>query len=35
MICPLILAAEIYGEERFLDEAGRLCRHVARSHWID
>lgn len=35
MICPLLLAAEIYGEERYIDEAGRICRHVARSHWID
>jgi len=35
MICPLMLAAEIYGEERYLEEAARLCRHVARSHWID
>lgn len=35
MICPLILAAEIYDEERYLDEAGKMCRHVARSHWID
>lgn len=35
MICPLLLAAEIYGEERYLEEAGRLCRHVARSAWID
>ena len=35
MICPLILAAEIYNEERYLDEAGKLCRHVVRSAWID
>ncbi len=35
MICPLILAAEIYGEPRYLDEAGKLCRHVARSQWVD
>lgn len=35
MICPLIMAAEIYDEERYLDEAGKLCRHVARSHWVD
>lgn len=35
MICPLILAAEIYDEERYLDEAGKFCRHVARSQWVD
>jgi hypothetical protein len=35
MICPLLLAAEIYGEPRYIDEAGKLCRHVARSQWID
>lgn len=35
MICPLLLAAEIYGEERYLIEAGKMCRHVARSQWID
>jgi hypothetical protein len=35
MIMPLILAAEIYGEERYLDHAGALCRHVARSKWTD
>ena len=35
MICPLLHAAELYGEERYVEEAGRLCRHVARSHWID
>jgi hypothetical protein len=35
MICPLLLAAEIYGEDRYIDEAAKLCRHVARSHWID
>jgi len=35
MICPLILAAELYNDERYLDEAGKLCRHVARSAWID
>lgn len=35
MICPLLLAAEIYGDERYIDEAGKLCRHVARSQWTD
>ena len=35
MICPLILAAELYNETRYLDEAGKLCRHVVRSAWID
>lgn len=35
MICPLLLAAEIYGDERYVDEAGKLCRHVARSRWTD
>lgn len=35
MICPLLLGAEIYGDERYIDEAAKLCRHVARSHWID
>jgi hypothetical protein len=35
MICPLVLAAELYQDDRYLDEAGRICRHVARSQWID
>ncbi len=35
MICPLILATELYQNDRYLDEAGRICRHVARSHWVD
>ena len=35
MICPLLLAAEIYGDGRYVEEAGKLCRHVVRSHWID
>ncbi|MCL5996009.1 MAG: hypothetical protein M1546_08130 [Chloroflexi bacterium] len=35
MICPLVLAYQVYGEQRFLDHAGRLARHVIRSAWQD
>lgn len=35
MIAPLLLAGRIYGNERYVDEARRLCRHVARSQWRD
>lgn len=35
MIAPLLLAARHYGVRRYLDEALRLARHVARSYWID
>ena len=35
MIQPLVMAFEMYGERRYLDHAGRLCRHVARSAWTD
>ncbi|MEU0216711.1 hypothetical protein ABZ281_17000 [Streptomyces sp. NPDC006265] len=35
MIAPLLHAARRYGVRRYLDEALRLCRHVARSCWTD
>ncbi|ONK09619.1 hypothetical protein [Streptomyces sp. MP131-18] len=35
MTAPLVLAHRVYGEERYLTEARRLCRHVARSAWRD
>ncbi len=35
MICPLVLAYEIYGNKKYLEQAGKLCRHVVRSAWID
>lgn len=35
MILPLVLAYEIYGEQRFLDRAVAMSRHVVRSAWID
>ena len=35
MIVPLVLGFQRFGEQRFLDEAVRLCRHVARSAWRD
>jgi hypothetical protein len=35
MVCPLVLAFEAYGEQRYLEHAGRLCRHVVRSAWTD
>ncbi|MEO3754154.1 hypothetical protein [Streptomyces sp. B6B3] len=35
MTAPLVLAARRYGVRRYLDEAIRLCRHVARSAWTD
>ncbi|MFF2371624.1 hypothetical protein [Agromyces sp. NPDC058110] len=35
MIVPLALAARRYGRPDFLEEARAICRHVARSAWID
>lgn len=35
LIAPLILAYEQYGEERYLEQAGRMCKHLARSAWHD
>ncbi|WP_157041598.1 hypothetical protein [Nitriliruptor alkaliphilus] len=35
MIVPLVLGYERFGDPRYLDEALRLCRHVARSAWTD
>lgn len=35
LIAPLILAYEMYGTERYLEAAGRLCRHLARCAWYD
>jgi hypothetical protein len=35
MIAPLVLGHQRFGDPRYLDEAVRLCRHVARSAWTD
>ncbi|MBP3965862.1 hypothetical protein [Paenibacillus lignilyticus] len=35
LIGPLVLAYELFGDERYLTHAGNLCRHVARSVWCD
>ncbi|WP_308635324.1 hypothetical protein [Paenibacillus silvisoli] len=35
MIGPLVLAYELFGEQRYLLHAGALSRHVARSAWRD
>jgi hypothetical protein len=35
LIGPLVLAYELFGDERYLNHAGALCRHVARSAWYD
>jgi len=35
MICPLVMAYEVYGDPTYLDHAGRICRHVAQSAWVD
>ncbi|MFC7493602.1 MULTISPECIES: hypothetical protein [unclassified Nocardioides] len=35
MIVPLVLGHRRFGDQRYLDEARRLCRHVARSAWTD
>lgn len=35
LIAPLVQAYEMFGEERYLDYAGGLCRHLARSSWHD
>lgn len=35
MIHPLLMGFERYGESRFLEEAGRLIRHVMRGSWKD
>jgi hypothetical protein len=35
IISPLILAYEMFGHERYLEHAGDLCRHLARSSWYD
>ncbi|RKN43923.1 hypothetical protein [Streptomyces hoynatensis] len=35
MTAPLVLASRVLGEPRYLAEARRLCRHVARSAWTD
>lgn len=35
IILPLVLAYEVYGDESYLDQAGAICRHVARSAWTD
>jgi hypothetical protein len=35
MIAPLVLGYQRFGDARYLDEAVRLCRHVARSAWTD
>lgn len=35
LIGPLVLAFELFGDERYLTHAGALCKHVARSVWRD
>lgn len=35
MISPLVLAARVYGDQVFFDEAVALARHLARSTWTD
>ncbi len=35
MISPLVLAARVYGDERYLEEAVAIARHVVRSRWTD
>ncbi len=35
MINPLLEAYEQYGEQRFLDEAAKICNHIVRSSWVD
>lgn len=35
MIAPLVAAARIYGEQRYLEEARAIARHVIRSSWTD
>ncbi|GAA3402733.1 hypothetical protein ACFFNY_05010 [Paenibacillus hodogayensis] len=35
LIAPLVLASELYGEPAYLEQAGGLCRHLARSAWHD
>ncbi|RAV20091.1 hypothetical protein [Paenibacillus contaminans] len=35
LIAPLVLAYEMFGHERYLQHAGGLCRHLARSSWYD
>lgn len=35
MIMPLVMAARLFGNQRYADEAGAICRHVARSAWTD
>ncbi|MFD0713361.1 hypothetical protein [Paenibacillus sp. GCM10027626] len=35
MIAPLVLAYEVYGDEKYLRHAGALCKHIVRSAWTD
>ncbi|NOU71970.1 hypothetical protein GC098_11155 [Paenibacillus sp. LMG 31458] len=35
MIAPLVLAYEMFGDPKYLNHAGALCRHVARCAWND
>ncbi|MBO9605175.1 MAG: hypothetical protein J7639_04460 [Paenibacillaceae bacterium] len=35
LIGPLVLAYELFGDSRYLDHAGALSRHLARSAWYD
>ncbi|MBP1964881.1 hypothetical protein [Paenibacillus aceris] len=35
MIAPLVQAYEMFGEPHYLQHAGGLCRHLARSAWVD
>lgn len=35
MIAPLVLAYEMFNKQEYLQHAGNLCRHLARSAWTD
>ncbi|QGQ99120.1 hypothetical protein EHS13_31710 [Paenibacillus psychroresistens] len=35
MIAPLVLAYEMFGDPKYLQHAGALCRHVVRCAWND
>ncbi|WP_054023569.1 hypothetical protein [Bacillus sp. FJAT-28004] len=35
MIAPLVLAYECFGDAKYLNHAGALCRHVVRCAWRD
>lgn len=35
MVMPLVMAARLFDDRRYADEAGAICRHVVRSAWTD